>query len=483
MKTKNGELLLNPDDTYVIGNGDEIVVLAEDKESYYASISHPLIRERVPDETCDQGIRYVEICSGGLKAINRFQSRWAMSPSLSIANMSSGDSSSHDLERILFCGWRFDMSNLLQVFSALAPSGSEFWILSEVPIKQRQAELRLRGWESSNRIKVVHRVGSCRRNILAPLPLESFTSVIIGSEESEVSAMKQSPKANNEGNNDERKAEATGSPDARVITVVMLIQDIINRRNAEIKDDSIKVTSGPAEDFDETKPDDEIFPRTITGLQRARSQKFLGSKHRNENRTQRGVIVGEILDSRSRAMLSMVNAIDAVVASSELISKAVAMVSEDSSVNQELNMLFDPFDSEITLEGVQRYVDVARNERVCFFELMARGRQLGTIVMGYLERELVTSDNDEQGTIRYTEVTLNPKNKDLRRSWHPDDLLIVLTQGTSERASSRTDGPSDFLDDIEDIKMLDITRELSWEHEFRRPNNEPRVQFSVSEDS
>lgn len=482
MKTKRGELLLNPDDTYVIGNGDEIVVLAEDKESYYASISHPLIRERVPDETSDQGRRYVEICSGGLKAINQFRSRWAMSPSLSIANLSSCDSSSNGLERVLFCGWRFDMSNLLQVFSALAPSDSEFWILCEVPIKQRQTELRLRGWESNNRIKVIHRVGSCRRNVLAPLPLESFTSVIIGSEDSEVSVMKHAAKANNESSSFERKTEATGGPDARVITVVMMIQDIINRRNVEIKDESIRVTSGPAEDFDETRPSDETFPRSGTGLQRARSQKFIGSRHINENRTQRGVIVGEILDSRSRAMLSMVNAIDAVVASSELISKAVAMVSEDSSVNQELNMLFDPYDSEITLEGVQRYVDVARNERVCFFELMARGRQLGTIVMGFLERELVKSDNDEQGTIRYTEVTLNPKDKDLRRSWHPDDLLIVLTQGTSKRASSRTDGPSDFLDDdIEDVRMLDITRELSWEREIRGPWNR-QVQFSVDEE-
>lgn len=479
----SGELLLNPDDSYVIGSGDEIVVLAEDKESYHASISHPLIRECVPDDKSEQGHRYIEICSGGLKEISKFQRTWAMRPSLSIANLSSGDSSLQDLERVLFCGWRFDMSNLLQVFSALAPSGSEFWILCEVPIEQRQMELRLRGWESSNRIKVIHRVGSCRRNVLAPLPLESFTSVIIGSEEPGVMSKKQTQKVKREASSDERKTETTGGPDARVITVVMMIQDIINRRNMEVRDDSIRVTSGPAEDFDETRQAEDMFPRTTTGLQRARSQKFLGSKNRNENTTQRGVIVGEILDSRSRAMLSMVNAIDAVVASSELISKAVAMVSEDSSVNQELNMLFDPYDSEITLEGVQRYVDVVRNERVCFFELMARGRQLGTIVMGYLEREIVKSENGEQSAVRYTEVTLNPKHKDLRRSWHQDDLLIVLTQGTSERASTQTDGPSDFLDDIEEVKTLDITREFSWEREVRESSRHQRVQFTASEES
>lgn len=471
MKKNTGDLMLNPDDSYVIGEGDEIVVLAEDEESYCASISHPLIRERVPDDNSPGGLRFVDICSGGMKAISTFATVWAKNPSIGIAKMGSRDMFGQDVERILFCGWRFDMGNLLQVFSAVAPPGSEFWILCELGVEDRQSELRLRGWENNNRVKVVHRLGSCRRNVLARMPLESFTSVIVGTADSssetkgaEITKMAgETPSPNG-------KSEVAGGPDARVITVVMMIQDIVSRRNVDAKEG---VTSGRGassydyfDDFDAPKkkePDESAMRTrgTSMGLARARSQKFIGAKNTRECTAPRGVIVGEIVDSRSRAMLSMVNSIDAVVASSELISKAVAMVSEDSSVNRVLNTLFDPYDSEITLEGVERYIDLAANERVSFFEMMARGRQLGTIVMGYLEREVVSSDTDQPSTIRYTEVKLNPNNKDVRRGWHPDDLLIVLTPGTSE-TSLGGDAPADFLADIEEVKSLDMTREFSW---------------------
>lgn len=468
MKTSSGELHLNPDDDYVIDDGDEIVVLAEDEESYYASISHPLIREKVPDSDSSNGMRFVDICAGGMNAISNFAATWAQNPALNLSRITSKEIFGTDVERILFCGWRFDMGNLLQVFSAVAPIGSEFWILCELSVEQRQSELRLRGWESNSRVRVVHRVGSCRRNVLAQLPLEAFTSVIVGGAELDEKSQIDSKPMGDAGS--PGKSEVAGGPDARVITVVMMIQDIVSRRNVESKDGgSFHCNSFLPDDFDarrrEESRDSITHTRSqSTGLSRARSQKFLGAKNTTECTAPRGVIVGEIVDSRSRAMLSMVNSIDAVVASSELISKAVAMVSEDSSVNRVLNTLFDPYDSEITLEGVERYIDLASNERVSFFELMARGRQLGTIVMGYLMRELVPSEQDQTRTIRYTDVALNPENKDVRRGWHQDDLLIVLTPATSD--SSALEGtPSEFLDDIGEVKKLDMTREFSWDDE------------------
>lgn len=482
VKTRAGELFLNPDDSYVIGDGDEIVVLAEDEESYCASISHSLIREKVPDSASLRGYRFVDICAGGLQAISSFSNTWVTNPSLIATRLRSKDLYGMDVERILFCGWRFDMGNLLQVFSAVAPVGSEFWILSQLNVEQRQSELRLRGWENNHRVKVVHRVGACRRNVLAQLPLESFTSVIVGGAEASGQAKWFLPKATGESTVPGGKPEA-GGPDARVITVVMMIQDIVSRRNIiEGKEFTSRgVSSFFARDGhgDQHKGDDISRIRSNhTGLARARSQKFLGAKNMTECTAPRGVIVGEIVDSRSRAMLSMVNSIDAVVASSELISKAVAMVSEDSSVNRVLNTLFDPYDSEITLEGVQRYIDLDSNERVSFFEMMARGRRLGTIVLGYLERELVSSESDNSTTIRYTNVALNPANKDIRRGWHPDDLLIVLTPAMSDTRSDEGESePSEFLADVEDVKTMDMTREFSWDC----VTSKARVRFSSHE--
>lgn len=484
MKTRTGELLLNPDDSYVIGDGDEIVVLAEDEESYCASISHPLIREKLPDEKSAMGYRFVDICAGGLQAISSFSTTWVKNPSDVVSRGMSKDYYGMDVERILFCGWRFDMGNLLQVFSAVAPVGSEFWILCELNIEQRQSELRLRGWENNNRVRVIHRVGACRRNVLAQLPLESFTSVIVGGAEASGTAKWFYPKLIGESTVPGHKPEA-GGPDARVITVVMMIQDIVSRRNVvDAREFPGKGTySFTAETTAERKGVDVSRIRSNhQSLARARSQKFLGAKNLTECTAPRGVIVGEIVDSRSRAMLSMVNSIDAVVASSELISKAVAMVSEDSSVNRVLNTLFDPYDSEITLEGVERYIDLDANERVSFFEMMARGRRLGTIVLGYLERELVPAESSDQTcTIRYTDVALNPPQKDIRRGWHPDDLLIVLTPATSSIGSGAGSEPSEFLADIEDVKAMDMTKEFSWDHEPQSYGSRARVRFSSHE--
>lgn len=490
MKTANGELLLNPHDFYVIEEGDEIIVLAEDDDTYCASITHPLIREKVPDRNTSNGYRYVDICQGGLDAIQNFSKTWACNPSLSLSRIESRDLYGNDVERVLYCGWRFDMGNMLQVFSAVAPLGSEFWILSEMPVEQRESELRLRGWENNtSKVKVVHHVGACRRNVLAQLPLESFTSVIVGgSDLPSVSKARTNAKRSSDSNLLGKSGNADGA-DARVITVVMMIQDIITRRSTENKNtethSSRKLNLQMGKNADGPR---SFSHNTLTntgkgvssGLARAKSQRFLGSKNPVESSATRGVIVGEIVDSRSRAMLSMVNAIDAVVASSELISKAVAMVSEDRSVNRVLNTLFDPYDSEITLESVETYVEVSSNERVSFFELMARGRDVGTIVMGYLVREVVQSETDSQTMVRYTDVMLNPPNKDVRRGWHPDDLLIVLTPGTDETSSL---APSDFLTDVTELRAMDdITMEVSWQDSALSVGRRPaRVRFETTD--
>lgn len=491
--------MLNPSDSYIIGDGDEVIVLAEDDDSYCASITHTLIRDVIHDSHSRP--HFVDICPGGLDAIRSFSRTWAGSAAAQFPRLPSDEANDQDVERILFCGWRFDMGNLLQVYSAVAPPGSEFWILSERAVEQRESELQLRGWESNSRVKVIHRVGACRRNVLAQLPLETFSSVIVGASESGSSHLRHA--ARSKGNAEHApgtKSEVIGDADARVITVVMMIQDITKRRNPEItpdyefgqlssraRDDSARLRddfactpmggtrkpmsgvwnvrgSGWTPKSGLWRPGSSLLHSPSVGrvpqsLTRARSQRFLGSKAKIEHNFARGVIVGEIVDSRSRAMLSVVNSIDAVVASSELISKAVAMVSEDGSVNRVLNTLFDPYDSEITLESVEAYVDVNGDERVSFFELMARGRGYGTIVLGYLERELIESGTDEGTTIRYTDVKLNPGNKDLRRGWHRDDLLIVLTPGTPETSSM---APSDLLADVAAINALPVIRELSW---------------------
>lgn len=446
IKKASGEVVLNPDDSYIIKGGDEIIVLAEDDDSYYASITHTLIRN--PGHNAEGEItapfrrfrvaRCNTVGGLGLEAIRRL----ANSPPREAAQLfnrceSGNESFGGDfVEKILFCGWRFDMGALLHVFSAVAPCGSEFWILSGMDVEERQQELKLQGFDEHNKnskVRVIHRMGQCRRKELDRLPLELFTGIIVGAQ-----AANDISRAGFREGHGSQGSDSISDADARVVSAVMMIQDLINKR--ELQTSELYA-------FEESN----LLPIDYDcSIMKQRSMS-LGYHKSLTLSNRRCVIVGEIVDSRSRTMLSVVNAIDAVVASNELVSKAIAMVSEDASVNKVLCNLFDPYGSEITLEKVNAYVDVANAEMVSFFELMIRGREYGTIVLGYLMRD--TETGSDHTTVRYTEVVLNPPEKDLRRTWHPDDLLIVLTSMESGEESTT---PTETLQ-VEDALELDLS--------------------------
>lgn len=453
IKTSEGEVRLNPDDSYKIRDGDEIIVLAEDDDSYYASISHTLIRNPLAKEPGKgtpfskfRNARTHTVGGLGLEAIRRLANSPPREAAQLFCRFESGlDSNGPEfVEKILFCGWRFDMGALLHCFSAVAPRGSEFWILSEMDVDKRKKELKLQGFaETANnpKVKVVHRTGHCRRKDLDRLPLELFTGIIVGAQAANESTYFLNP----DGNRSQNSGDSISDADARVVSAVMMIQDLIDRREkqmAKLYNPSYDCTYNALSRNDSDLSNKNNLPigkssglskcfRGDSQIMKRRSMSLGYCEDGRQILSRRCVIVGEIVDSRSQATLSVVKAIDAVVASNELVSKAIAMVSEDASVNKVLSNLFDPYGSEITLERVNAYVDVANNELVSFFELMIRGREYGTIVLGYLERD---TDLDVEGnpesipdtTVRYTEVVLNPSEKDLRRHWHPDDLLIVL---------------------------------------------------------
>lgn len=501
IKDSEGAVKLNPDDDYIIKDGDEIIVLAEDDDSYYASISHTLIRNP-PNPITESAIspfskyrtaRNNTVGGLGLEAIRRL----ADSPPRDAAQLFSKMGSCTDLnggpeyvEKILFCGWRFDMGALLHCFSAIAPRGSEFWILSEMDVVKRKRELKIQGFASdgSSKIKVVHRTGHCRRKDLTRLPLELFTGIIVGAH-----LAKEIPSTGSDAMPGQT-GDSISDADARVISAVMMIQDLIDRR----EDDEHNEAGPSVPEFDSfARKESSVAPNftqkentmtMVRGLSKAMSKAFARSLRGGESKiirnrsitlgycedgrqilSRRCVIVGEIVDNRSQPMLSVVNAIDAVVGSNELVSKAIAMVSEDASVNKVLGNLFDPYGSEITLERVTAYVDILSEEQVSFFELMIRGREYGTIVLGYLEKE-ESEDADNETTVRYSEVVLNPPNKDLRRRWDPDDLLIVLLSmdpGEKERNHAKT--PSDVQEeDALELELAD-TIELDLDKWLEEP--------------
>lgn len=102
------------------------------------------------------------------------------------------------------------------------------------------------------------------------------------------------------------------------------------------------------------------------------------------------------------------------------------------------------------------------------------------------EREFLPPDvvNDSKSsTIRYIDVVLKPPIKDVLRRWYLDDLLIVLKPGAPKTTSHKDDrsDTKEFPSDIENVKMLHITKEFSWDEELQAPEPKPRVRVNSNQ--
>ncbi|XP_071940048.1 probable ion channel CASTOR [Coffea arabica] len=142
-----GKIILNPDDSYVLQEGDEVLVIAEDDDTYAPAALPTVQRGYLPKDF--------------------------------IVPKSA--------ERILFCGWRRDMEDMIMVLDAFLAPDSELWMLNEVPEKEREKKLIDGGLDSSRLVNItlVNREGNAVvRRHLESLPLESFDSILILADES-----------------------------------------------------------------------------------------------------------------------------------------------------------------------------------------------------------------------------------------------------------------------------------------------------------
>ncbi|XP_065870478.1 ion channel DMI1-like isoform X2 [Euphorbia lathyris] len=142
-----GKIILNPDDNYVLQEGDEILVIAEDDDTY-APGPLPKVRKGTFPKLIDPP-KYPE--------------------------------------KILFCGWRRDIHDMIMVLEAFLAPGSELWMFNEVPEKEREKKLIDGGLDVSKleNIILVHREGNAViKRHLENLPLETFDSILILADES-----------------------------------------------------------------------------------------------------------------------------------------------------------------------------------------------------------------------------------------------------------------------------------------------------------
>lgn len=85
-------------------------------------------------------------------------------------------------EKILICGWRRDIRDVLKMLDAALAPGSEIHLISPVPLNRRTEQLLDEGLDVTKLMnaKLIHHAGNASsRRRLDELPMEHFTSVMI----------------------------------------------------------------------------------------------------------------------------------------------------------------------------------------------------------------------------------------------------------------------------------------------------------------
>ena len=123
------EIVMNPPDSMPLEEGDQILVLADDDETYkpepYPDISDPT------------------------KLLPRRRLK-------------------HVPEKIVFCGWRRDMGDMINVLDELVLEGSTLYIISPVSVEDREKMLQEDAVGEFKNLTIEHVVGDpvCRKDLL-----------------------------------------------------------------------------------------------------------------------------------------------------------------------------------------------------------------------------------------------------------------------------------------------------------------------------
>ncbi|KAG5560988.1 hypothetical protein RHGRI_004122 [Rhododendron griersonianum] len=326
-----GKIILNPDESYVLQEGDEILVIAEDDDTYSPS-TFPTVKE-APFIDITRPARKPQkiLLCGWRRDIDDMIAVWrGHLPKDFIVPKSS--------ERILFCGWRRDMDDMIMVLDAFLAPGSELWMFNEVLENEREKKLIDGGLDITRlvNISIVNREGNAViRRHLESLPLESFDS-----------------------------AKRLPFREARV-------------------SQGHKGSSSPGS--------------WIGDMQQA---------------SDKSVIISEILDPRTKNLLSMSKISDYVL-SNELVSMALAMVAEDRQINDVLEELFAEEGNEMHIRQADLYI--REGEELSFYEVLLRARQRREIVIGY---RLANAEK----------AVINPPAKNEQRRWSVKDVFVVIAE-------------------------------------------------------
>jgi len=323
-RSSDGRVRLNPENEDVYQIDEEILVLAEDDDTYEPNNGS----YDVAAGECDNDECFLF------------------------------DELPREPEKVLFVGWRRDMADLISQLDEYVPPGSELWLFNSIPALMRQERLLDGGNKEALELKKltlknavgnpivrkdlqvirdVNDQGNCTGDEIS---LIDFDSMLILSDETAM----------------ENGEEGSTSSDSRSLAAVLIIQDMMGKMYEEKK---AKMKELPEE----------------------RSR--LDPKHLKKP----CIPVSEILDSRTKSLLAVANC-KGYVMSNQIISSVVAQVAEEQDINVVLSELFSASGSETYIRPVERFVDLNEQSEWSFWDVALKARQLREVAVGYKQAEM-----------------------------------------------------------------------------------------------
>lgn len=323
---------LNPPDNYVMQRNDRLLVIAEDDDTY-----KPGKRVKVDSQ-----------------------------PSMSKRPKPKVK------EKMLLCGWRRDIDDVVILLNRLMAPGSTLTLLSSVPLDKRIERLEEAGKivveRDIDNIVLDHKFGNtASRRSLVALNLQDYDSIIILA--------------------DEEFEEDVMHSDSHSLACLLLIRNIQAERCAE---GFVNVS----------------------------------------------LVVCEILDSRTREMVALNNATADVcdyIMSNEVVGSTIAMVAETRENNLVLSELLGKAGCDLNVVPSQDFINAA--ERINFWELTVRVRRTGQVLVGWI-RWSMKKNVEGIMSLSEDPPEINPKKKSAKLSWGENDCLIVLTKRSNPLISA-----------------------------------------------
>lgn len=153
--------------------------------------------------------------------------------------------------------------------------------------------------------------------------------------------------------------------------------------------------------------------------------------------------ISEILDSRTKSLLSVANC-KGYIMSNQIISSVIAQVSEDKDMcvsfhhlecksnvlliyysffflfarNAVLKEMLTAEGSETYIRSVSRYIDFKKENEMSFWDVSLRARQYREVVVGFKPENLDFK--------QASHLIVNPPDKSVNRKWAPGDMIVTF---------------------------------------------------------